>query len=292
MTGKTDDIFNFGAGDEITDPEALAFYHTRAKFGKKEGQDLMFPRASSLYDACMRMHVLACRSPKKIKKLDDQSPNQVLTFSIGSAVHFLMQNTPAIFGDRRIGLWECLACGNVLYFGKPPVDNCPKCGASKNAIFYREHAFNPKKPLYCGGHPDLFLASSAGKPRPLEAKTMEETAFGKLTAPLAAHDFQLQTYFILMESNPFLSKKVDTRNGYLFYVGKKVARGSMPFKMFHVKRNKAVEESILGRLREFREGYEKFPKKLPMLHNDCQKSNLSSWRSRNCPCLKLCKGYL
>ena len=149
------DVAHFDPGDGIKDPEALAFYHTRPKFKKTQGQEVSFPRASSLYNSCMRMHVIACNEKKKYYRTDSISPNMSMIFEMGNAVHYIIQNTPILFGSRRVGLWKCLACNKILYWGRPPTKPCQHCGASKEAVFYFEHMFKPEPPLYCGGHTDL-----------------------------------------------------------------------------------------------------------------------------------------
>jgi len=285
------DVEHYDPGDDIKDPEALAFYHTRPKFKQTQGQEVSFPRASSLYDSCMRMHVIACKEKKKYYRTESISPNMSMIFEMGNAVHYLIQNTPVFFGSRRIGLWRCLACNKILYWGRPPTKKCPCCGASKEAIFYSEHMFNPAPPLYCGGHTDLWLHINGGKPRVLDVKTMKDDFFDSLKAPIAANEFQIQTYMLIAEHDKFLKTRVDTKSGYLFYVGKKIRQGGMPYKMFHVRQTEASRKSVMKILNAFKSGYDNYPNKLPDLLKDCAGKAFMSWKAKQCPCLTECTRF-
>jgi hypothetical protein len=281
---------NHGAGDEIKDPSALAFYHTEAKFKKTKGQPILFPRASSLFNACLRMHAIACKSKKTYYRTDYQSPDSLMIFDIGSAVHYLIQNTPAFFGDRRIGRWVCSACGEFLYFGLPPKNNCPKCGALPAAILYQEHGFKPIVPFYCSGHVDLFLNIQGGLPRILDAKTMGEDEFYKLKAPVAKDEIQLVTYMILAEKDTTIPMKIDTHNAFVFYVCKRTKRDSLPYKMFRIRRTPALEESVKSRLSVFRSGMENFPKNIPEPQKVCLGNQpFDTYTAKSCPCLSECR---
>lgn len=291
QTGGEVETINTSAGDDIKDPGALAFFHTEAKFSRGDGQRVLWPRASSLYDACLRMHVIACKSNQHYHSVEDTSPNTAITFGFGNAVHYMIQNTPNFFGDRRVGLWKCSACQNVLYFGRPPKNKCNKCGAHPNAIMYHEFGFQPRNPLYCTGHTDMFLHVDAPKARPLEIKTIKDEAFDDLVAPLASHEFQIQTYFVLGEKDPFLMNHVDNQKGYILYVGKKIRKDSMPYKMFHITRTKSSSKSVTDRLDIFKKGYDQFPNNLPEPVNACSNSGFTSWKAKRCPCLGECKQY-
>ncbi len=283
---------NGGSGDDITDPESLAFYHTQAKFDSAPDRVIGFPRASTLYDGCMRQHVIACKSSNKVVIEQTNTPNDLIIFGLGTAVHYLVQNTPAFFGSRRIGFWECLACETTITFGKRPEKPCPKCGAGQKAIFYKEYNFKAASPLFCSGHVDLFISVKNEPHRLVEVKTMSETEYATLSAPKAKDEFQLHTYFILAEADKFLSGKVNTSRGYLFYVCKKVSRGSMPYKMFHVKRNPEIDKSIHEKLSSFRAGYEGYPNNIPTPLPACVQGNFNSHVSKACPVKTDCMNLL
>jgi hypothetical protein len=271
------------AGDAITDPNALAFHHTVAKFEKTQGHQVLFPRASSLFDACMRMHVIAAKSDIKYYKTESGRPQDTMVFNLGTAVHYMMQNTPTFFGDRRIGFWECSACGTIIW-GKPPIQNCDRCGAKKEAFVYIEHGFTAEPPYYCSGHVDLFLDVGNGKSRMLDLKTMGEDEFYGLEAVKAKDEFQLLTYMVLAEAEADLP--IDTNRGFIFYVCKKIKSDAMPYKMFHVIRNESNTNSVLKRLALFKNGYENFPNDLPPVQPSCL--GFTSYAAKSCPCVSAC----
>jgi len=278
--------------DSIEDAEALAFYFVQ-KSKVPTIMPVSFPRASSLYKGCMRLHVLACRGGKKLYKKEYGTMRGKLTFDLGTMIHTLVQDTPVIFGDIRYGLWKCVACGKVVHFGKVPGDiKCPYCGAFRESIKYKEYGFNPTPDFLVSGHVDMFLSLGEGyKPRIVDVKTMKQEFFENLKAPIAANEFQVGTYMIKASFDPFLKDKVDLNVGYLCYVGKEAKVTQMPMKMYRVILTETLKKSIFKKERIFREGFLNFPEKLPSPQESCVNSAFKSYEARKCPALDLCMQF-
>lgn len=270
------------------DPAALAaeFVH----FGpEKEDQLVSYPRASCLYDDCMRMRVLG-----KIHKATYRqwtSFRDRVTYGIGGALHYWVQNTPDVLGNRRVGWWKCRGCGNVVFFGPPPTRRCPKCGALKAALVYHEHAFKIEKPLFMTGHADMFVAVKPTVFRVLEIKSITGEMFPTLAAPLIQHLWQIQSYMWACSlDGAGLPIVVDPTVGYIMYISKKHSAKDLPVKVFPVERDDAMLNRIKAKLRLFKRGYKNYPKDLPPLASDCKRTNFDCWRAKTCPVLKQCRG--
>lgn len=72
-----------------------------------ETNDIRWPRASSLYSACMRMYVLGTKHMLKDKSWIGITMR--VTYGIGKALHWWIQNTGDVLGNRRRGWFRCLA---------------------------------------------------------------------------------------------------------------------------------------------------------------------------------------
>jgi len=166
-----------GAALSVDDPDtegdtaALASYF--ANFTPQdETRPIGTPRASGLYSCCIRKHVLGTLFKRREKSF--VSFKDKILFGYGNAIHYWLQNSPDIFGDRRVGWWECSACGETIHFGKfPEVDNCRKCSARRDAFIYREHALEADS---FSGHPDMFL-DCGGAIRLAEFKSINGSDF-------------------------------------------------------------------------------------------------------------------
>jgi len=244
------------------------------------------PRASSLYGACIRMHVLG--TIYKREKKQWESFKDRVTFGIGNAIHFWMQNTPDVFGSRRRGWWKCSACGRVRYFGGPPRRPCEHCGAKKTATFYHEHYMKVREPLIVTGHPDMFWEKTNKVFRVCELKSISGEMFPSLAAPLIAHVWQVQTYMWGSEFDKSLPIDVDRNVGYILYVSKKEHTDQIPVKMFPVKRDEALVLRIRAKLGAYVRGMKEYPKWLPPMDSHCETSKLSSYRARFCPVREEC----
>jgi CRISPR/Cas system-associated exonuclease Cas4 (RecB family) len=220
------------------------------------------------------------------------NPQMRVTYGIGSALHFWCQNTDSIFGNNRIGWWKCLACGEVRYFGTPPVSQC-SCGASEKASIYYEHGLSIEK-YYVGGHPDLFIfvLNVDGEKflRVVEIKSISGKGFEELKHPLAAHETQVNVYMWFASEDKTLPLKVDPSIGYVLYISKRHVSKKLPFKLFPVKRNEKLIERVSKLLDDFKIGIKEYPKYLPEKHPEC-KRNFSCYRANWCDVRAECKKH-
>lgn len=269
-------------------PVAIVAEHLDLK-AERETQEIGPPRASSLYSACIRMHVLG--SWYNMSKTQYGGFSQKLIYGIGNAVHWWIQNRPDMLGNRRVGWWRCLACGKIRYFGRPPKTNCEHCGARRGATEYFEHPLELKGSYPVTGHPDMFFEKFAKVFRVVEIKTMEGGAFDKLKAPLVEHEWQIQTYMWGCSKDPTIPVDIDPDVGYVMYFSKKDFQKQLPVKMFLVKRNEVVLEHIQGRLKAYKEGLENFPEKLPPPIESCVRMKFNSYRANTCPVKDLCMNH-
>ena len=274
--------------DEIEDPAALAANHIEMHSKWVHGYNIGRPRASSIHKACIRMHVIG--TVKKLGKQEITTVRTRLLWGYGNAYHWWVQNTPDVFGLRRLGWWKCYACGKVLYFGYPPKQECKFCGASPRAAFYHEHSLKLESPFPVSGHPDLFLDVHK-LIRVVEAKTMNGADFVKLVAPLADHEFQCQTYMWGCARDKNLPVKIDPEVGYILYISKKSIRSALPFKMFKVRKNASILKQIKAKCRSYRVGVEDYPKSLPDPHDECLRNEFRNYMAKHCVSRKECLRY-
>jgi len=267
------------------DGTALAAEHLELRVDVEE-QKIWYPRASSLHDACMRMHVIGAQNDVTMKGF--ASVRVKLLFGIGRAVQEWIQNTPHVLGDRRRGWWRCLACNRVVYFGGPPRKPCSNCKARPEAIVYHEHAMKLPAPWMMTGHPDMFLEKDTNVYRVLEIKTIKGEEFDKLKGPLAQHDWQIQSYMWGCELDTKLPVPIDSSVGYVMYVSKKYSTKELPFKMFTVQRNEALLGRIKDKVMAFTDGYLNYPNRMPEPLEECRHANWSNWRAKDCPTGKMC----
>lgn len=273
---------------EPTDPSVLASMTVRLS-PDMDTVKIRKPRASSLYKACMRMHVLATRFKKSKKSVVGLKSK--LTYGFGNAIHGWVQNTPDIFGDRRLGWWQCLACGKIMYFGTPPKKACRHCGAHQRAARYFEHFMDLSDPYPATSHADLFIKHSSGVNRVIELKTISGDQFPKLKSPVIDHVWQLVLSMWGSNFDKNLPIKVDRKLGYVIYFSKKEHADMFPIKMFPVPAEPALVRRIKKKLVLYREGMADFPKSLPPPDSTCAKSNFTNYKSRSCPTRKECLKY-
>lgn len=269
------------------DPSALAAEFVQ--FGtEREDQLVSYPRASCLYDDCMRMRVLGKVHHAVYRQWS--SFRDRITFGIGNALHYWVQNTPDVLGSRRIGWWKCLACGNIVFFGPPPTRRCPQCGALKGALEYHEHSLKIEKPLFLTGHPDMFVKVKPTVYRVVEIKSITGEQFPTLAAPLIQHQWQIQSYMWACSlDGSGLPIVIDPSVGYLLYISKKDSAKKLPVKVFPVERDEAMLIRIKHKLQTFKNGYLHYPKNLPPLLSICERTDFDCWRAKTCPVLKWCK---
>lgn len=271
------------------DPEALAAAFSNFN-REKEVQPISVPRASSLYDACMRKHVIGT-------KFDLVEPHWInlrakLIFGIGNAVHDKIQNSDILFGENRYGWWKCLGCGVTRYFGAPPKRPCEKCGARAEATIYLEHAMMLRKPLMVRGHPDIFFKVIFAKTKLLrvaELKTLTGDEYDKLVAPIIDNVWQITTYMWGCSIDKSLPVSIDPNLGYIVYVTKKQTKDVFPLKIFPVLYDADLLKRIKAKLGLYKKGLDDYPKNLPAPVEECERSRFDGYRARTCPALIECK---
>lgn len=255
-----------------------------------EVQQIGRPRASSLYDACMRMHVIGTKEIIEMKQY--VSLKQRLTYGIGNAVHWWVQNKPFLFGDRRRGWWKCRACGTIIYFGPPPHMTCPYCGAKSEAIVYKEHAISLWGDYPVTGHIDLFFERVSDVLTVAEIKTIDKDWFKELVAPLIEHEWQLNTYLWTCPQDGKLPQNIYPKKGYLIYISKGFHRDQMPVKVFPVKASSKIIGRIKKKLAAYKKGMDDYPASLPAPLDECVASSFGKYRAKTCPALKICQRLL
>jgi hypothetical protein len=242
------------------------------------------PRASSIYEACMRMHVICTLEPIVVP--DNFDFARRLTFDIGEAIHHRIQNSPTLLGDMRRGYWKCRACGRVTLFGKPPVTRCPKCDADSGAFVYWEYSIQMRKPYFFSGHPDMFV-EKGDRIRILEIKTMDGDKYAKLVAPLISHLWQVNGYMWACHELAFeIGVEIDDSHSYIMYVSKKETRKELPFKTFFVKRDPYIIQDLLKKLDSYKKGVTGGPMPEPL--HACISSEFRSAPATYCPIRGLC----
>jgi hypothetical protein len=275
--------------NELVDPEALAAHVIRMRAEKIKAYRIGLPRASSLLQSCIRMHVIGAR--ERLHKEEWSTVRGRLLFGYGNAYHYWVQNTPDVFGDDRVGWWKCLACGKVRYFGAAPTKKCRHCGASAHATVYQEHHLLLKGEYPVSGHPDMFLRRPGPFYRVTELKTINKEDFVKLIAPLADHDTQTQTYMWGCAQDKRLPVQIDPEIGYILYICKAHLVKNLPFKMFSIRRNPQTVRRIEEKLATFRAGYQSYPDNVPAPITECEAGEFRNWRAKQCParvqCIKM-----
>lgn len=275
------------AGEQACDPTMVATENVTFT-AVKEKSTFGKPRASGLYAACIRQHIIGTLD--HLEQVRWSAFSNQITYGIGSAVHYWMQNTPDIFGDRRRGWWKCLACGKIGYFGAPPKKKyrCRFCGARSEAFVYYEHPLNLSGEYPVTGHPDMFLEKLLGVFRVLEIKTMNLKDFQKLIAPLIDHSWQIHTYvWACGQKEAKLPVKIDQDLAYIAYVAKQQSK-EFPIKIFPVRIESALIDRIKVKLSSYRIGLRDFPKGLPEAHVECSRGLFDNYRAKSCPCRKKC----
>ncbi len=292
FANKVRAIHNIGATEDVDhdlslDPSTLASQFLELTAPPEIGT-IGWPRASSLNSACMRMHVIGYNLNTTRKQWASFQLRMI--FGMGNAIHEYAQNTDWLFGDNRRGWWKCVACGGILYFGAPPKQACPKCGAGVGAIQYFEHPLRMRKPVMVTGHTDMFLQRGA-KVRVAEMKTMSGPEFSKLKAPLVDHEWQVQTYMWIASMDKAIPVQIDPEVGYIFYISKGWQAKELPMKAFIVKKSPTVKARIIEKLRQFSDNVRLWPDAAPPPDNRCVSSDWGSYFSKQCPVRGECIQY-
>ena len=237
--------------------------------------DHRFPRASTLYDACMRQYVIS--NGLNIVHRDFIPPARQMTFDIGSCIHEFLQNKDRYFGQNRRGTWECMACGMTTDFGPPPSKPC-KCGARIESFKYKELMIKLDNPIYVSGHPDMFIELN-GCNRLVEIKSISGEKFRSLNAPLVQHTWQVLTYAFVCKTTK-LVPAFDESESYVVYVSKQEIRDELPMKPFTVKYDELLLREIIAKLLVFKCGIER--RVLPEPAIECIETKFQGQVARRC----------
>lgn len=272
--------------DDVAEGALLAFALIDMAFAKEE-RAYSLPTGSAVHDLCVREMILGHKLEKARQRYIDL--NWALTFEIGNLVHRMVQNDPKWLGDRRVGWWQCLACGKTLRFGKPPL-KCEHCSALPTSIVYKEHGI--KCPLPVTGHPDMILEVTKALFRLLEIKTITTEEFKKLSGPWGAHVYQLSLYMELIEKDKSIPIKVDGSMGYIIYFSKQHAGKVAPVKAYRVPKNKMMVEEAMSKIDLYGKAYnwkEREINFLPAPVDECMRKQWDLWRARQCEVSPECK---
>ena len=270
--------------DNVDDPQMLAHRLMNLESTKETKLPDRRLRMSSISKVCVRGHLLAYRN--NISSTEHLPVSMRVTFDIGNALHLFFQNSPDYLGYKRLGWWQCLACGTQT-FGRKPQMKCSACGAAARAIHYREHALKMPDSIPVSGHVDCFLEVASGDIRVLDFKTINGEDFETLKAPKADHVLQVIGYMKYMQYDENFPVKVNPDKGLLLYISKKHTVKSLPFKIFHVNRLKIYEDVIDKKVADVKHGLEDVSY-LPDPLDECIKSKFVSSTCRNCPVVLLC----
>jgi hypothetical protein len=280
----------YSALEVLGDPESLAMSFSEFK-SENESHYITKPWASSIYDSCMRKQVIG--TVFKLSESKWIGLREKLAYGIGIAVHYHIQNSSILFGDRRYGWWQCTACGKIRYFGGPPKSVCEKCGARSEATVYFEHRMKLTKPLIVSGRPDMFFnALKIKKMRVAEIKTINGEEYEKLVAPVISHVWQIHTYMWGCSIDASLPVEIDSSVGYVVYVTKRATKGSFPLKIFPVFSNPDLLKRIKAKLNLYKQGLMDYPKNIPPPIEECQRSKFEGYRAKQCQALKECLSNL
>lgn len=277
---KPTKIFSGGlveeVGDEPEDPTALASYFVDLAT-KEETSLIGFPRASKLYDCCIRQLVIGTKTGAKSKNV--LGLTQKIIFGYGNAVHFWLQNSNLLFKNRR-GLWRCSSCGWVSPFGPEWKTKCRKCGAGQTAFVYHEFSLKVNTNKFkMSGHPDMFIDVN-GWLRVVEIKSINGDDFNKLIIPSIDYTWQINAYIWAARRDKRL-KNVSKR-GYVVYITKQVVPGAFPVKYFPIIMSDEIIRRIKNKLQAYTIGVRDYPNNLPFKHTQCRR-NARCYRARNCP---------
>jgi hypothetical protein len=282
-----DKLTQFTKAEELNDPELLAEQFLHNEDGLVETKNPPhYPRASSIYDACMRRLVLY--NQEKVVFKFRKGANLNMIFEIGNAVHSWIQNTQTIIGNNRYGQWYCPVCDRISNFKRVPA----KCSHCHNpAMQYHEFEIKVNGPLYFLGHPDMFVQHPNKSIHIMEFKTISSKDFKTLNDPLLEHKWQVHGYMWGLEQKleHKLGGQIDTSYSYIMYISKDaVGMKTFPVKVFIIKRDTAIINRIKARLIAFKNGMTKGGP-LPSIHPTCASTNWTGAMARDCLVLALCK---
>ena len=270
--------------DSVTDPSMLAHRLMNLE-GLSERRHFDHRlRMSAMHDVCVRGQLLGLRH--NVARTERLPLSMRVTFDLGNAIHFFFQNAAGYLGGNRMGWWQCLACGRRV-FGRRPVRKCQGCSASDRAFQYVEHALHMPADVPVSGHIDGFLEVAPGDIRIVDFKTINGEDFDRLTGPKPEHSIQVNGYMHYIQRDDRLPVRVNGERGLLLYISKKHAVRSLPFKMFHVRREKMFIDVIERKVAEFRRGLEDAAY-LPEPLQSCAAAQFKSAACRSCAVYSFC----
>jgi len=271
--------------DAVTDPVMLAHRLLRVDSStERRGFDHRL-RMSAMAKVCPRAQILAIRH--NITVNETLSPGMRVTFDLGNAIHHFLQNGDGYLGESRIGWWRCLSCRRKT-FGRKPLAKCPSCGASEKAAQYEEHALRVPEGHQVSGHIDGFLEVAPGDIRVIDFKTINGDDFESLAAPLPDHCMQVNGYMHYAQIDEVLPVRVNRESGLLLYVSKKHSFKTLPFKMFHVRRDEEMVKIITKKAEQFLQAL-KNEDYLPDGREVCAATKFSAAPARQCVVASFCK---
>jgi len=164
-------------------------------------------RGSRLHEVCAKREVLMAKhSIATVRAIDS---DLMLTFALGTGMHYALQNEILAPTGILVGQWQCLGCATVVGKSnstqaaeiiaarvKRP-EHCESCNGNK--FLFQEYSFEDHE-LGLSGHPDglLDLPEISTEPILFEAKSMAESQTWKIkTAPIVDHVVQVHGYMLL-----------------------------------------------------------------------------------------------
>ena len=274
--------------DSVTDPAMLAHRLLNLE-GRQERRFFDHRlRMSTMHAVCVRSQLLGLRN--NVSSMENLPVSLRVTFDIGNAIHLFLQNGGGYLGKNRLGWWQCLACGHKL-FGRQPAAKCSRCGALEGAFQYAEHALHMPEGVPVSGHIDGFLEVSPGDIRVIDFKTINGDDFQAMTAPKPEHCLQVNGYMHYVQMDDTLPVRINANRGLLLYISKKHTGRFLPFKMFHVRRERMYLDVIEGKVAEFRHGLDD-PTYLPQPLQACEASTFKSAACRSCSTYAYCLAAL
>ena len=270
--------------DTVTDPIMLAhrLINTESVTSARYFDHKL--RMSAMHNVCVRSQLLGYRN--NIVGRENLPVSMRVTFDIGNAIHHFLQNGEDYLGKNRLGWWRCNACRHTR-FGRKPLDKCPGCGCSHKATEYVEHVLNLPKDIPVSGHVDCFMEVAPGDIRVVDFKTINGEEFEALTNPKPEHCIQVIGYMHYLQMDESLPVRVNPERGMVLYVSKKHSGKGLPFKMFHVGKDKLFLNLIENKVVDFKKGLE-CPDYLPPPLQSCLLSGFKSASCRACTSYQFC----
>jgi hypothetical protein len=270
--------------DGISDPRQLPKHFLEVTKGRSQERRYKNLRLSEIDKACPREWVLGhCLD---LYYMDNAPFPNVWQMDMGSVLHRHIQNASNYFGDKLVGWWQCLACGNVRRFGVRPTEPCEKCHAHPRVTEYYEYMFRLSKPYRVVGKIDLILRVAPRVYRFGEIKTVSKD----VENPDGAHVAQVLSYNFFSKYDDKLPITIDRSVAYIFYFNK-IFNFKGTVKTFKVQPTDRNIGPLKAKARAITEGVDNRTLPDPLL--PCIKTNFSknSGRARSCGIPGDCKKY-